>query len=377
MVSCGLCIGLMMVVVYSNSRNIRMAFYDERLYFRLCYLNLILCVIELAATLIDGKLFAGSIGFNIIFNSMLYIGNYYFMIVWYQFVVYKVKGKVLKFCFKDIVPLSLPIFFAVLAVSNMFTPILFEIGPDNVYHRLPLATYSFLTTYVFLLYTIIYVVGNTTKGNRYFLAPVLIFTIPIFIGTVIQLLFYGISLIYITEAFGLTCLYIFMQNESSLLDSLTKLYNREYLTRYIKSFNSKLDRSTLLGGIMIDVNRFKEINDRYGHEEGDRALMNIANILKASVSEKDLISRYGGDEFVILSEVDMPKDLEPLQNRVLEELGKFNATHDNPYELSISIGSGVMDPYVDSADDFMKLIDSRMYKDKDHYYRNMPLNGFY
>ena len=377
MVSCGLCVGLMMVLIYSNSRNIRMAFYDERLYFRLCYTNLILCVMELIATLIDGKTFAGAIGFNIIFNSLLFLGNYYFTIVWYQFVVYKVKGRVLKTRFKDLVPLAIPIVFGLLSVVNLFTPVIFEIGPDNVYHRLPLATYAFLATYVFLIYTVIYVVANTSKGNRFFLTPVLIFTIPIFVGSAIQLIFYGISLIYITEAFGLTCLYIYMQNEASILDSLTKLYNREYLTRYIKAFTVNNDKTTLLGGLMIDVNRFKEINDRYGHEEGDRALINISNILKSASGEKDLIARYGGDEFVILSEVDMPTDMDPLKERIIEELRNFNSTHDNPYELSISIGSGVMDPYVDSANDFMKLIDSRMYKDKDDYYRNMSINGFY
>ena len=377
MVSCGLCAGLMMVLIYSNSRNIRMAFYDERLYFRLCHLNLILCVMELIATLIDGKTFAGAMGFNIIFNSLLFLGNCYFMIIWYQFVVYKVNGKVLKFRFKDMIPLAFPLFFGLLAVVNLFTPVMFEIGPDNVYHRLPLAGYSFVATYVFLFYTVLYVIMNTSKGNRFFLEPVLIFTIPILLGSVIQLMSYGISLIYITEAFGLTCLYIYMQNEASLLDSLTKLYNREYLTRYIKAFEASNDKTYLLGGLMVDVNRFKEINDRFGHEEGDRALMYISNILKSATSERDLISRYGGDEFVILSKVDMPKDLEPLQDRILEELKEFNATHDTPYELSISIGYGVMDPYVDSSDDFMKLIDSRMYKDKEDYYRNMTLNGFY
>ena len=377
MVSCGLCAGLMMVVIYSNSRNIRVAFYDERLYFRLCYVNLILCGMELVATLLDGRIYPGAVSFNIILNSLLFIGNYYCMIVWYQFVVYKVEGKVLKPRLRDLIPLALPIGFGLLAVLNLFTPVLFEIGPDNVYHRLPLATCSFLGIYIFLIYTLLYVVGHTSKGRRGFLVHVLIFTIPVLIGTVIQLMFYGISLIYLASAFGLTCLYIYMQKEASLLDSLTKLYNREYLTRYIKSFVIDHENAPLLGGLMIDVNRFKEINDRYGHDEGDMALLNISNILKTAACDKVLIARYGGDEFVLLTEVDMPQDLMPLQERILDELARFNATHDNPYELSISIGSGVMDPYVDSADDFMKLIDSRMYKDKDDYYRKMSIKGLF
>ena len=61
----------------------------------------------------------------------------------------------------------------------------------------------------------------------------------------------------------------------------------------------------------------------------------------------------------------------------MENLKEFNRKHGELYELSISIGSGVMDPVIDSPDDFMKLIDSRMYKDKDDYYRHLAINNYY
>ena len=377
MVSSGLCIGLMMVLIYSNSRNIRMALYDDRLYYRMCYLTLILSALDVTANLIDGNLFPGAIGFNVIINSALFIGNYYFQIVWYQYLLYKLRGKVLKPTIRDLLPITIPLVFLVIASMNLFIPILYEITPDNVYHRLPFSKYSFIFTAVFLIYTAIMVFNTARNTERYFFKPVVIFLAPILIGAVIQYNFYGISLIYITEAFGLTSLYLNMQNEASLLDSLTKLYNREFLTRYIKSFKQKIDSAELLGGLMIDINSFKEINDRYGHEEGDKALMNLAQILKSATTDRVIISRYGGDEFVVLCPIDKPRDLEPLKDSIMENLKEFNRKHGELYELSISIGSGVMDPVIDSPDDFMKLIDSRMYKDKDDYYRHLAINNYY
>ena len=377
MVSAGLCVGLMMVLIYSNSRNIRMAFYDDRLYYRLCYLTLGLSVLDMIANIIDGKMFAGSIGFSIIINVALFLGNFYFQIVWYQYILYKLTGRMLKPTLRDMLPIAFPLIGMVLASFNLFVPVLFKISNVNIYQRLPLSGYTFLASHVFLIYTAVFVYRKAKSRGRYFFLPVVVFIVPIFLGSFIQYFFYGISLIYITEAFGLTSLYINLQNESSLLDSLTKLYNREFLTRYIKSFSQKTDSVYLLGGIMIDINSFKEINDRYGHEEGDKALINLARILKSATTDKDLVSRYGGDEFVILRPIEKPRDLEPLQQNIITELKKFNIKHTAPYELSISIGLGVMDPMIDSPDDFMRLIDSRMYRDKEDYYRHMAITSFY
>ena len=88
------------------------------------------------------------------------------------------------------------------------------------------------------------------KIGKYLFMPVIVFLMPIFIGSLLQLLYYGIALIWVSVSFGLISLYINLQNEASMLDSLTKLYNREYLTRYLNYMLQKSSNEKQIAGIM-------------------------------------------------------------------------------------------------------------------------------
>jgi diguanylate cyclase (GGDEF)-like protein len=84
-------------------------------------------------------------------------------------------------------------------------------------------------------------------------------------------------------------------------DFLTKLHNRRFMDSYLHHEILKMKRdatSRIL--IMVDVNGFKEINDVFGHQVGDEVLVECADIIKTATREYELLSRYGGDEFVIL-----------------------------------------------------------------------------
>ena len=75
---------------------------------------------------------------------------------------------------------------------------------------------------------------------------------------------------------------------------------------------------------MLDIDRFKEINDSFGHLEGDNALKIAANTLKEAAGEKDLVFRYGGDEFLILSCSDDPDHLDQLKQKIHTSLKALN-----------------------------------------------------
>lgn len=98
---------------------------------------------------------------------------------------------------------------------------------------------------------------------------------PIALGCALQLIFFGVSLIWVSLAVGMTSIYMSIQNEFSYLDALTGLYNRAYLFYKAESFSKHKE----IGGIMIDVDYFKSINDTYGHSAGDNALIDVAKIL--------------------------------------------------------------------------------------------------
>lgn len=120
---------------------------------------------------------------------------------------------------------------------------------------------------------------------------------------------------------------------------------------------------------MIDLNGFKQINDHYGHSEGDVALIIAADVLRKSFSEYGVVTRYAGDEFVVmLNTVDESLVLALIKNakRNFEE---ENKTNDKPYLLSASMGYATADLKVETIYNFMNRIDHQMYQDKLAYYK--------
>ncbi|MFN7065426.1 MAG: GGDEF domain-containing protein [Aquificaceae bacterium] len=95
--------------------------------------------------------------------------------------------------------------------------------------------------------------------------------------------------------------YMDILREQSLRDQLTGLYNRRFLDETIDKISAQINRrGTILGILMVDVDYFKEINDTYGHDIGDRVLKEVANILLKSVRQSDIVVRFGGEEFMVL-----------------------------------------------------------------------------
>jgi diguanylate cyclase (GGDEF)-like protein len=151
----------------------------------------------------------------------------------------------------------------------------------------------------------------------------------------------------------------------SLVDELTGLYNRRRFfvlaEQYFKLAARTKKRLSLL---FIDMDNLKWINDHYGHSEGDQALIELANILKRSFRESDIIARIGGDEFVVLSE-STDESNEILTTRLCENIRDYNAKGSRPYTLSISVGMTQSDPnHPISIDELLSKADASMYAQK-------------
>ncbi len=152
----------------------------------------------------------------------------------------------------------------------------------------------------------------------------------------------------------------------SMVDELTGLYNRRGFTilaqQQIKLVNRLKGELCLL---YADLDDLKMINDVLGHRTGDAALTDMANLLKETFRESDILARVGGDEFVMLgsgtsSEVDYA-----LMQRLQERLAAFNATANRPYQLSLSIGvSRYPGNQADTLEDLLHHADTMMYQQK-------------
>jgi len=151
----------------------------------------------------------------------------------------------------------------------------------------------------------------------------------------------------------------------SLIDELTGLYNRRrffVLTDQYLKLSVRTKKRLLL--LFIDMDNLKWINDHHGHNEGDQALIDLANILKKTFRESDIIARIGGDEFVVLSE-STDENGEIVLTRLYENIEDHNAKGSRCYTLSISVGTTQFDPkYPISVDELLSKADALMYAQK-------------
>jgi diguanylate cyclase (GGDEF)-like protein/PAS domain S-box-containing protein len=154
--------------------------------------------------------------------------------------------------------------------------------------------------------------------------------------------------------------------ELSLTDELTGLYNR-------RGFLTLADRQMRLAGrlekqiylLFADIDGMKEINDTYGHEEGDIVLQNMAELLRESYRETDLIARIGGDEFIVLVFEKSDNNPNSMLGRFQDKLDAFNMRGSKDYRLSVSIGIAQYDPEDPvPIDQLIRRADRTMYKKK-------------
>ncbi|MBL8473387.1 MAG: GGDEF domain-containing protein [Rhodocyclaceae bacterium] len=153
-------------------------------------------------------------------------------------------------------------------------------------------------------------------------------------------------------------------------DSLTTLFNRSFFNQYLeKALERSARHSARLGLLFVDLDKFKPINDEYGHEAGDAVLKEVASRLLAAVRKSDLVARLGGDEFVVLLEdIRDVGDLHEIGNKLLTALRADIALTVARVAVTPSIGMAVHPraggPEHIRAGDLLKQADHAMYQAK-------------
>ena len=151
----------------------------------------------------------------------------------------------------------------------------------------------------------------------------------------------------------------------AFLDALTRIPNRYFLELRLSEILEEVRRyDHRFGFMLIDVDRFKEINDRYGHSVGDAALVVIAQTLARSLRAADIVGRWGGDEFLaVVSEVEW-YTLERLAERCRTLLSQSRVPQpDHDVQLSVSIGGSLITSE-DSLGSILHRADQRLYESK-------------
>jgi diguanylate cyclase (GGDEF)-like protein len=152
--------------------------------------------------------------------------------------------------------------------------------------------------------------------------------------------------------------------EESLQDPLTKLYNRRGLNLNFEQKLITISPYSPLSLILIDIDYFKKINDKYGHDIGDICLIEVAEILKNTLRKNDIIARFGGEEFIIVLPRTSKKEAATIAENIRYTIdqGRFSS-----FELPLTITLG-MTVTVEKNDTILKIIkraDKALYKGKD------------
>ena len=149
----------------------------------------------------------------------------------------------------------------------------------------------------------------------------------------------------------------------ALTDELTGAANRRgFDMQFHKSAARFARRGQAFSLILLDVDRFKEINDKFGHLEGDRVLVGVAEAVHGQVRPMDIHARWGGDEFVVLTECPLSEAV-AVADRICEQVGQ--TLYAGPLEVPVSLSCGVAEYREgESLDDLLWRVDQALYASK-------------
>lgn len=154
-------------------------------------------------------------------------------------------------------------------------------------------------------------------------------------------------------------------------DALTGAYNRRYLSELMFSHHAQKCVAKRLGLVLLDLSRFKQINDRYGHETGDSLLVATAKKLRETVRQSDSVIRYGGDEFVvILTECSEAQVIDAVE-RMRKALGSIPYCGEGTSLVQADFGYAYTDRFdttYATVQELLRIADAAMYREK-HFHK--------
>jgi diguanylate cyclase (GGDEF)-like protein len=148
-------------------------------------------------------------------------------------------------------------------------------------------------------------------------------------------------------------------------DYLTGLYNRRYFFRNVQDyFTQAVTDDEDFAILMIDIDHFKNINDTYGHDTGDKVIVNLSDILRTNTHQYDVVTRFGGDEFCIILKGVTPREAEDISEKLRVKTENSIMTFDKAQDINITISIGLTTHHEGTLEDSVNEADDLLYQAK-------------
>jgi len=356
---------LLIVIAINENLQFNRHLTRERLFLIMVYTNIILCLSDAIAWSLENTPGAVNYLLNQVFTSLAFIAIPILTYTWFLYVLYNIHRDEAKL--EEYEKLMKPIILAssLIIIPNTFTHYLFLLDENNCYHRGPLYYPYVLICFSVLIFTFFMILFNRKKIRPDHFLPMVFFVVPTIITSILAILIYGIALSWVGTTLAIFIIYLFIQSQRLGTDYLTNLYNRRQLNEYLSYYMRGRRNNEKFGIIMMDINQFKQINDNWGHAAGDEVLIALAKILKSSFRSGEFISRYGGDEFIVVMSATCIDDVTAAVKRFKNSIEQFNKTSLKSWNLSVSIGYDLYDPALGmNFDAALNHVDSLMYREK-------------
>jgi diguanylate cyclase (GGDEF)-like protein len=337
-------------------------------FMKLVLFNMALIMIDLSTWSVDGLpgVF-GNIAVHLT-NFLLFAIEPLGLVLWILYANYLVhhdETRITNLKKYLVIPLILNLLLSILSLSTGW---FFTVDQFNFYHRGDFYWIHLFLCIILLLLPFPFIFKNRKKIPEKHFFSLLFFIIPISVGTTLQVLSYGVTYVWSGMMVSLLIVYLTIQDRESSTDFLTEVNNRKQLDHFIRNKINSGRKPEPFSIILIDLDHFKEINDRYGHDVGDEALQDAVKVLRKCLRQQDFLARYGGDEFLIVMDVNTSPLLEATIQRIKDSFTDFNRQNRKPYTLSFSSGYYLYDYHAQmGADQLLKHLHKLMYQDKERF----------
>ena len=343
--------------------------YGQILYQKLTFSVLGMCVMDAAWYMVEGRSFNGALELNLLLNFCFYLLANLSAYYWFLFSEHE-QGNQFTRTLRGRLICALPMLFLLgFNLASISTGWVFYVNGQNQWHPGPYLWVQLLICdgYVFLtackalhkaLHTDIYAQREKFLWMSFYAVPCLL-------AGVVVIFTLEVAMSCISSTFSVLMVYISLQDQQISLDPLTRLNNRHELHKYLQEAVKRCRNNGRLYLVVLDIDSFKSINDKYGHVEGDKALLRLAAALKeTSKTFNCFIARYGGDEFIILHEAADQEELEALTGKLHQSLEKLNQAEASPYKLTVSLGYARYEPPLRNDEDLIAAADVKLYEAK-------------